>query len=130
VKVIFRLMLLGGITIIVIAFYMRIYCHDHTSLSTQTPNIISLIKLPARLNRVYQRTDYNAKQLSIIIDYRPLIAIINRSLIALIENQPVLIFEGFPVRFFRKLFMNEEFLVLVFLFYIPPFEDADSVRIS
>jgi hypothetical protein len=37
-KIIFRLMLLGGITIIVIAFYMRIYCHDHTSLSTQTPN--------------------------------------------------------------------------------------------
>jgi hypothetical protein len=28
------------------------------------------------------------KQLSIIIDYRPLIAIINRCLIALIENQP------------------------------------------
>jgi hypothetical protein len=30
-------MLLGGIAIIVIAFYMRIYCHDHTSLSAQTP---------------------------------------------------------------------------------------------
>jgi hypothetical protein len=38
VKIIFRLMLLGGIIIIVIAFYMRIYCHDHTSLSTQNPN--------------------------------------------------------------------------------------------
>jgi hypothetical protein len=30
-------MLLGGIAIIVTAFYMRIYCHDHTSLSAQTP---------------------------------------------------------------------------------------------
>jgi hypothetical protein len=31
-------MLFDNITIIVIAFYMRIYCHDHTSLSTQIPN--------------------------------------------------------------------------------------------
>jgi hypothetical protein len=49
---------------------------------------ISLIRLSIRLNRVDQRTDHNAKQLSIIIDYRPLITIINRCLIALIENQP------------------------------------------
>jgi hypothetical protein len=34
-KVIFRLMLFGDIAIIVIAFYMRIYCHDHISLSAQ-----------------------------------------------------------------------------------------------
>jgi hypothetical protein len=46
-KVIFRLMLFGGITIIVIAFYMRVYCHDHTSLSTQTPNTSPLtLSLP------------------------------------------------------------------------------------
>jgi hypothetical protein len=38
VNVIFRLMLLDGITIIVTTFYMRIYCPDHTSLSIQTPN--------------------------------------------------------------------------------------------
>jgi hypothetical protein len=36
-KIIFRLILLGGIAIIMTAFYMRIYCHDHTSLSAQTP---------------------------------------------------------------------------------------------
>jgi hypothetical protein len=37
-KIIFRLILLGDITIIVTAFYMRVYCHDHTSLSSRPPN--------------------------------------------------------------------------------------------
>jgi hypothetical protein len=51
VKIIFRLILLNGIAIIVIAFYMRIYCHDHTSLSTQTPNINSLIMEKSNFNK-------------------------------------------------------------------------------
>jgi hypothetical protein len=57
-KVIFRLMLLGGITIIVITFYKRIYCHDHTSLSTQIFNKYSL-------NITIFEIDYNI-QLKII----------------------------------------------------------------
>jgi hypothetical protein len=36
-------MLLGDIAIIVTAFYMRVYCHDHTSLSSRPPNIHLII---------------------------------------------------------------------------------------
>jgi hypothetical protein len=32
IKIIFRLILFGNIIIIIITFYIRVYCHDHISL--------------------------------------------------------------------------------------------------
>jgi hypothetical protein len=62
-------MLLGGIAIIVTAFYMRIYCHDHTSLSAQTlqhtttSNIMKIIKNG-------NNTNHALKKYGALLNYR------------------------------------------------------------